>query len=222
MKAKEKHKPPAAVFIGVHVGTNRERSGIAVARAEWRTVEDRRQTHFLVPYLEARPAGERYPDLARRVVEVYEGIRQRDLAVWNLYVSATVHGGSVADLIEEQLSSERVTRVYFNHGDRRSEKADGVNLGKARLVDRLKMQLQVHRLHLAKSEETSTLAAELCEYEIKVDEKANERYGAFRVGTRDELVTALGLATQVDHPGGDTIFDIARTWGTVDEVLNPK
>lgn len=222
MKVPTKHKPPAAAFIGVHVGTNRERSGIAVARAEWRTVEDRRETHFLVPYLEALAAAQRYPDLARRVVEVYEEIRQRDLAVWGLYVNATGHGGSVADLIEEQLSSEKVPRVFVNHGDRRSETEDGVNLGKARLVDRLKMQLQVQRLHLSKSEETSTLAAELSEYEVKVDEKANERYGAFPVGTRDELVTALGLATQVDYPDGDSIFDIARTWGTVDEVLNPK
>jgi hypothetical protein len=37
-------------------------------------------------------------------------------------------------------------------------------------------------------------------FEIRVDEKANDRYGAFRVGTHDDLVTALGLAVQVDYP----------------------
>lgn len=35
-------------------------------------------------------------------------------------------------------------------------------------------------------------------YELRVDDNANDRYGAFRVGTHDDLVTALGLAVQVD------------------------
>jgi hypothetical protein len=37
---------------------------------------------------------------------------------------------------------------------------------------------------------------ELLDYEIRVDENANDKYGAFRVGTHDDLVTALGLAVQ--------------------------
>ena len=41
---------------------------------------------------------------------------------------------------------------------------------------------------------------ELLDYEIRVDQNANDRYGAFRVGTHDDLVTALGLATQDDGP----------------------
>jgi hypothetical protein len=44
------------------------------------------------------------------------------------------------------------------------------------------------------------LSEELLDYEIRVDENANDRYGAFRVGTHDDLVTALGLATQADRP----------------------
>ena len=46
---------------------------------------------------------------------------------------------------------------------------------------------------------TDTLDAEamfqeLLDYEIQGDERANDRYGAFKVGTHDDLVTALGLA----------------------------
>ena len=37
-------------------------------------------------------------------------------------------------------------------------------------------------------------------YEIRVSEDANDRYGAFRTGTHDDLVTALGLAVQTDQP----------------------
>jgi hypothetical protein len=41
----------------------------------------------------------------------------------------------------------------------------------------------------------------MCEpldYEIRVSEDANERYGAFKVGSHDDLITALGLAVQQD------------------------
>jgi hypothetical protein len=48
--------------------------------------------------------------------------------------------------------------------------------------------------------------------EIKRDDNANDRYGAFKVGTHDDTVTALGLAVvegpqrveifEVDSPGG--------------------
>jgi hypothetical protein len=36
-------------------------------------------------------------------------------------------------------------------------------------------------------------------HEIRVSENANDLYGAFKVGTHDDLVTALGLATQSDR-----------------------
>ncbi len=42
------------------------------------------------------------------------------------------------------------------------------------------------------------MTAELFDYEIRASEDANERYGAFKVGTHDDLVTALGLAVQED------------------------
>ena len=42
------------------------------------------------------------------------------------------------------------------------------------------------------------MARELEDYEIRVSEDANDRYGAFRVGSHDDLVTALGLAVQGD------------------------
>jgi hypothetical protein len=35
---------------------------------------------------------------------------------------------------------------------------------------------------------------------VKVDPHANERQGAFRVGNRDELVTAVGLAVNEKLP----------------------
>jgi len=40
------------------------------------------------------------------------------------------------------------------------------------------------------------LAGELLTYEIKVSENGADTYGAFKVGTHDDLATALGLAVQ--------------------------
>jgi hypothetical protein len=74
-----------------------------------------------------------------------------------------------------------------------------IRLGKALLVSRLQMLLQSCRLHLPRTVEPEALREELDRYEIRVDEDANDRYGAFKVGTHDDLVTALGLAVQDDH-----------------------
>ena len=52
--------------------------------------------------------------------------------------------------------------------------------------------------HLPRTRQAETLAKELRDYEVRVEPDANERYGGFPVGHYDELVTALGLAVQVD------------------------
>ena len=49
-------------------------------------------------------------------------------------------------------------------------------------------------VRLSATAESRALAQELLDYKIRVDEDANDRNGAFRVGTHDDLVTALGLA----------------------------
>ena len=54
------------------------------------------------------------------------------------------------------------------------------------------------RLHLPDTSEAHGLIDELLDYEIRVDENANDKYGAFRVAKHDDLVTALGLAVQVE------------------------
>jgi hypothetical protein len=73
-----------------------------------------------------------------------------------------------------------------------------VKLGRGWLVSRLQVLLQGDRLHLPTTAEARALAEELLEYEIKVDPDGDARFGAFRVGAHDDLVTALGLAVQVE------------------------
>jgi len=117
-------------------------------------------------------------------------------------VDATGVGLPVVDLLRERLHGGRVVAAYFTYGDRRTETVeDGqvrVSLGKAFLVSRLQALLQCGRLHLPRTGEAQALTEELLNYEIRVDENAHEKYGAFKVGTHDDLVTALGLAVQAD------------------------
>ncbi len=90
---------------------------------------------------------------------------------------------------------------YSISTDRRTEKFhQEVTIGEAFLVSRLQSLLQTGRLHLPQSDEAQVLA-ELHDHELRVDENANEKYGAFKVGTHDDLVTALGHAVQLDRTG---------------------
>jgi hypothetical protein len=87
-----------------------------------------------------------------------------------------------------------VRPVIFTSGERRTEANGQITLGKAWMVSRLQALLQTERLHLPETSEARQLAKELLDFEIRVDENANDLYGAFKVGAHDDLVTALGLA----------------------------
>ena len=143
-----------------------------------------------------------YPEVADRIARVSGRVRARTRERPTVYVDATGVGQPVVDLLRDQVRSGEVVPVYFTHGDQRNETLENgrprVTLGKAYLVSRLQTLLQTGRLHLPKTPEARVLNGELLNYEIRVDEDANDKYGAFRVGTHDDLVTALGLAVQVD------------------------
>ena len=152
--------------------------------------------------------GTPYPGVAQRVQTVIANIRRQvatseppryevppPSATITLYVDGTGVGQPVVDLLKG--AGVPVRPVYFTHGDRRVEQRDrSISLGKAWLVSRLQALLQTARILLPRTMEAQALAQELLDYEIHVDEKANDTYGAFRVGSHDDLVTALGLAVQ--------------------------
>jgi len=186
------------ITIGVDIGQKREPTAICVTEIDERQIGDRRVNHFVVRHLERLPLGTSYPAVASRLSEIVRGIR-RIARRPHLYVDATGLGQPIIDLLREETTNlGLITAVYFTHGDQRSHEGGEIRLGKAYLVSRLQMLLQTDRLHLPRSAESERLAQELRDFEIQVDEKANERYGAFRVGKYDALVTALGLAVNTE------------------------
>jgi len=200
------------VVMGVDIGQKRDPTAIAVVEWEERVVgqdivrrgnfvvdrHDKTETHYTARYLERLALGTPYTRVSRRVGELVAAVKEQagqDLS--KLFVDATGVGQPVVDLLRE--SGVRTVEVYFNHGDKRVEVSrKQVNLGKAYLVSRLQALLQSRRIHLPRTDEAEALAHELLDYEIRVDQDSNDRYGAFRVGTHDDLVTALGLAVQIE------------------------
>lgn len=191
------------ITMGVDIGQKRDPTALCVAETELRQVEGRTEIHFVVRHLERLPLGTPYPRVAERVARICDQVRARTGAGPLVYMDATGVGQPVVDILRERLPGGWVVPVYFTHGDRRVETREGegvrVTLGKAHMVSRLQALLQNRRLHLPRSREAETLTEELQNYELRVSEDANDRYGAFRVGTHDDLVTALGLATQDDR-----------------------
>jgi len=189
------------ILIGVEVGQRRTSSAISIATNPLRTNGGRKERHFLIRTLERLEAGTKFPAVAQRLAELETAARDRSpgsrIAI---YANATGFGDPLIDLLNSRVSG-RVRPVTFTHGDERLEEYPKVKLGKTYLVSRLQMLLQTHRLHLPKTPQTELLATELLDFEIQVENDANDRYGSFAVGSQDDLVTALGLAVQTDSPG---------------------
>jgi hypothetical protein len=205
------------VRIGIDIGQKVDPTTIAVAQLQPRPDAD----HWVVRFLERQPLGTSYPAVARRLGAIVENVWRAqpygdlvhpDLDI-EVFADATGVGAPVTDLLNE--AGIAVTPVYFTHGDRRSVVDGQVMLGKAWLVSRLKTLFQQGRIHLPPAHpEAAAMARELEDYEIRVTEDANDRYGAFKVGSHDDLVTALGLAVQVEPRvlAVDPLIAAAWTW----------
>jgi len=196
---------------------------MAVVELEERPRRDGREGteyHHVARHLERLLLGTPYPQVAERVAEIVSGVRARAGSYPELYVDATGVGTPVVDALRAAGIDARLIPVYFNHGDRRTPVEGGaeVRLGKAFLVSRMQALLQGELLHLPRTPEAEVLAEELLEYEIRVSEDANDKYGAFRVGTHDDLVTALGLAVQKDPAPSIALAAPMDTSGDVRDV----
>jgi hypothetical protein len=202
------------VIIGCDLGQKSDPTAIVVAETELRPAPPwqppagsllapvpRSEIVYIIRYLSRLPLGTPYPNVASRIVDIVRGVRDRKPASISLYVDATGVGTPVVDILRVALAAEPITLIpaTFTHGERFIRDGTGARVGKAFLVSRLQALLQTDRIKLPKTAEADTLARELMDYEIKVSEDAQDKYGAFKVGSHDDLVTALGLCV-VDDP----------------------
>jgi hypothetical protein len=158
------------------------------------------EVHFIVRHLERLPPNTSCVVLADRYSEIVERLGTKTDLFVQAYLNATQDGPPLVEAFKELARAWNLRPVYFNHGAQRVVGEDGttIQLGKAWLVSRLKVLLQRRRLHLPRTPEAGTLHRELEAYRVDLPEDAGTRYGAFRVGSQDDLLTALGLAVQED------------------------
>ena len=194
------------VTIRADIGQKRDPSAIAVADATWRVTDGQVEDYYQIRFLERLPLGTDYPAVAARIASVASNAQRHGGHVARLNVDVTGVGRPVSDMIPPLLArlgvGAPVWAVSFTFGDRLTERADDreATLGKAWLVSRLQVLLQGKRLLLPDTAEARALAAELLVYEIRVNDNGNEQFGAFKVGTHDDLVTALGLTVMTTPP----------------------
>lgn len=194
-----------ASVVGVQIGQGRDPTAIAVAEVESRSAGEGDEDHFHLRFLNRLPARTAYPAVVERLVEIVAGVITKTGSRPTLNVDATA-----ADPVLELLDKKRLEPVacHFNHGGRRNRiDHRHVSIGKGFLVVRLQVLLQACRLHLPTTEEAVTLREELLAYDLRLEDDADNRLGAFRVGSRDDLVTALGLAVQEDDRGPNWFVD---------------
>lgn len=203
-------QPP--IIVGLDFGKKRDFSAIVVVEALKVDRPGRRpEWRFETRHLERLPLGGDYLAVGKRVAEVVRNIEARPVPVMasppsiQLVVDSTGGGIPAVDILRDALhgSRARLITATFTHGETLNRKSSHEwTVGKGYLVNRLQALFQTERIELpANHAEATAMARELQDYEIKSDPDGDTKFGAFKVGSHDDLVTALGLAVLVD-PGG--------------------
>ena len=160
-------------------------------------------TRYVVRALERLPLETPYPTVARRLHAICRAMARRPKAEVFLAVDATGVGRPIVDLVRDELDDGvHLTAVTISGGEKcpqaplyRSE----ITMGKVFMVSRLQALLQSRRIVMPKkSLDAQGLATELLDFEIRVGRDAHAEMGAFKTGTHDDLVTALGLSVLGD------------------------
>ena len=204
---RQQESPP--IVVGIDVGQRIDPTTIVVAEAIPRRRESGATEHeFEVRHLERLPLGTAYPDVAARVVDVVRKLASRPVSAYqrppaiSLVVDVTGVGRPVVDAIRAALDDHGFKRVTlsaatFTHGTTITGRPGSreIRVGKAGLVSRLQVLFQEKRVKMLSSHpEAAVMTRELMDYEIKTDPEGDAKFGAFKVGSHDDLVTALGLA----------------------------
>mgnify|MGYP005841576983 CR=1 FL=1 len=205
------------VIIGADIGQQHDPTAVCVievikssARTGWampageRVVEPRdilpvtrTETSYAVRFLERLPLGTPYPQVAERLAVIVGNLKAMKPTSLLLRVDATGVGRPIVDLLRQHpgLKGVNIVAVSITSGDKWEPGGREATLGKAYLVSRLQALLQTGRIRLPRTPEAQALAEELKNFEIRVSESGRDTYGAFKTGSHDDLVIALGLAT---------------------------
>jgi hypothetical protein len=198
-------------FVGVDLGQAKDFTAIAaVERAEvtgaWdaQTYARRKSVSLRLRYLERLALGTPYPEVVERVVGL---TRSSELAGHcHLVVDATGVGRPVVDLLRRAGPGCQMMPATITGGDAESREGGYYRVPKRDVIVGLQVLLQSGELKIAGGlRYGAALVSEMAEMRVKVSGAGREQYGAWREGTHDDLVFAVGLAcwgVRKIYPGG--------------------
>jgi hypothetical protein len=138
-----------------------------------------------------------YTAIVADVVAMVNGIRKNQPQYGNptLAIDATGCGAPVVDLFKREKMNAILAPIQIVAGANVSEDNGMTRVPKRDLVSGVQVALQSRTLKIASElSEAETLARELQNFTVKITDSANDVYGAWRVGTHDDLVLAVALA----------------------------
>lgn len=222
------------VRIGVDVGqkvdptciciVEAERVDRGLKRASGDTMQTVLQTQYTILSIFRLPLNTSYPVVGTRVADVACDARLRDRRR-TVMLDSTGVGGPALDIIRAALRERpdstgvAVKPIIFAYGENYDR--DRGRLGKAYMVSRLQALLQQTLIRAPDTAEVRAMLDELKVYEIRVDQDGKDTYGAFKTGTHDDMVTALGLACLEDpfNSGGGVLIDSTEAKPDEDDAL---
>lgn len=174
-------------------------TGVMPEEKKWtRSVKD---TLYTVRMLQSIQLGTSYPDVGRRIAKVCRDLRtQHEAATIHLVLDQTGVGRGPVDIVKEllptnlQIKLTAVTLTGTNWCQSAPLHRPDCSCGKAFMVVRLQSIMQKLLLQLPKGPLIAEVVEEMKRFEVRTKLNGHDTYGAFAVGTHDDLVTALGLS----------------------------
>ena len=174
--------------IGLDIDENGKPTAIAAATVRWQNERRKEGLYRDVWALESLSASS-YDEAVERVAEIAdEATREARGYQPTLYGNVTTAGRAVLGALRGNGIRAEMKPVYLTPGDERTEKDDGVTLGRGWLVSRLQKRLQSGGLHLPDNAAAEELTQELLDYRHTDD-------------SLGPLMTALGLAVHKEWSG---------------------
>jgi hypothetical protein len=180
--------------VGIDLGQKWDPTAIAVVEVPYN------QSHRFAKYLKRLPLGLLYADAAAKVKRLDEqlraGVREKGLPCLITYIlDSTGVGEGVSEMVIKALPNADIRKCYLTGGIDPKEDGIQIKLPKTQLVSTLVALFDDGRVKLPRSSNgIEAMVGELLNYEIHVSEEGHDQFGAFKTGSHDDLVTALGLA----------------------------
>ena len=138
-----------------------------------------------------------YPAIVADVVRMINNLDPERIAGGKpiLAIDATGVGAPVVDLFKREKINAELVPILIVAGANVSEENGMTRVPKRDLVSVVQVGLQNRKLKIASGLNLAeTLSRELQNFTVKITDAANDVYGAWRMGTHDDLVLAVALA----------------------------